>query len=65
LASFASQVIELVRAHPGHRIQLAMDSIGKEELLAEVARACGIKIYIPKATAMRLAAIRMLGLPEV
>eukprot|EP00959_Pyramimonas_sp_CCMP1952_P012440 262922-Pyramimonas_sp.AAC.2 len=56
-----TQIVKMVQEHPDHRILIAVDKFGKEELLAEVARAVGSPVYV---SIERLVTIRLLGLPE-
>ncbi|KAK3266554.1 hypothetical protein CYMTET_24829 [Cymbomonas tetramitiformis] len=60
-ARAATEVLRIVRDHPEHTILFGVDSLGKEELLGEVARALKAPVYLPTE---RYEAVRLMGLPE-
>ncbi|XP_073005109.1 uncharacterized protein [Typha latifolia] len=42
----ARQVVEIISSHPDHEIIIAVDTLGKEDLLLHISKALGTKIWV-------------------
>ncbi|KAJ0983499.1 hypothetical protein J5N97_011754 [Dioscorea zingiberensis] len=58
----AQQVVDFIKQHPNDEIIIAIDNLGKEDLLVHISRALDIKIWVwPE----RLQKMHMLGLNDI
>ncbi|XP_047336520.1 5' exonuclease Apollo-like [Impatiens glandulifera] len=58
----AKEVVDIIAAHPEHDVVIAIDTLGKEELLLHIAKTLDIKIWVwPE----RLQIMHLLGLNDI
>ncbi|PIA25201.1 hypothetical protein AQUCO_12300029v1 [Aquilegia coerulea] len=58
----AQQVIDIIASHPEHDVIIAVNTLGKEDLLLRISRALNIKIWVRPE---RLQTMRLLGFGDI